>query len=115
MPKRRVAEPTAEYLGRRKPTNLSLDPDAIVRGEAYAIAHDVSLSQLVSQLLRGLPVSSAGSPAGSAVGGVKAQWPDVVTRLYGLARRGDDESERKSERAIDDYHDYLYRKYGGTP
>jgi hypothetical protein len=39
----------------------------------------------------------------------------VVTRLYGLARRGDDESERKSERAIDDYHDYLYRKYGGTP
>jgi hypothetical protein len=111
MPKRRVAEPTAEYLGRRKPTNLSLDPDAIVRGEAYAIAHDVSLSQLVSQLLRGLPVSSAGSPAGSAVGGVKAQWPDVVARLYGVARRGDDDSER----AIDDYHDYLHRKYGGTP
>ncbi|MEN9817266.1 MAG: hypothetical protein RLZ32_1146, partial [Gemmatimonadota bacterium] len=75
------------------------------------IAHDVSLSQLVSQLLRGLPVSSAGSPAGSAVGGAKAQWPDVVARLYGVARRGDDDSER----AIDDYHDYLYRKYGGTP
>jgi hypothetical protein len=111
MPKRRVAEPTAEYLGRRKPTNLSLDPDAIVRGEAYAIAHDVSLSQLVSQLLRGLPVSSAGSPAGSAVGGAKAQWPDVVARLYGVARRGDDDSEH----AIDDYHDYLHRKYGGTP
>jgi hypothetical protein len=111
MPKRRVAEPTAEYLGRRKPTNLSLDPDAIVRGEAYAIAHDVSLSQLVSQLLRGLPVSSAGSPAGSAVGGAKAQWPDMVARLYGVARRGDDDSER----AIDDYHDYLHRKYGGTP
>jgi hypothetical protein len=44
MPKRRFAEPTAEYLGRRKPTNLSLDPDAIVRGEAYAIANDVSIT-----------------------------------------------------------------------
>jgi hypothetical protein len=42
---------------------------------------------------------------------VKAQWPDVVARLYGVARRGDDDSER----AIDDYHDYLHRKYGGTP
>jgi hypothetical protein len=56
-------------------------------------------------------VSSAGSAAGSAVGGAKAQWPDVVARLYGVARRGDDDSER----AIDDYHDYLHRKYGGTP
>jgi hypothetical protein len=89
MPKRQVAEPTAEHMGRRKPTNLSLDPDAIVRGEAYAIAHDVSLSQLVNQLLRGLPASSAGSAAGSAVGGAKAHWPDPIARLYGVARRGD--------------------------
>lgn len=105
MTKRRVAEPTAEYVGRRKPTNLSLDTDAIVRGEAYAIANDVSLSQLVSQLLRGLPASSAGA----AIGAQTAEWPEAVARLYGVARQGDGDSTS----AIEDYHQYLYRKYGG--
>ena len=100
MPKRRVAEPTAEYVGRKKATNLSLTPEAIVRGEAYARAENASLSQLVSRLLEGLPDPDAPIDV--------SQLSEPVRRLYGIARG----AHATSEDAIDDYHRYLDRKYG---
>lgn len=41
---------------RRRPRNLSLTPDAIARGEIYSDARGTTLSAIVEQFLRGLPV-----------------------------------------------------------
>lgn len=42
----------------KRPKNLSLAPDAIARGEQYSARHDTSLSQLVGDFLRALPLES---------------------------------------------------------
>jgi hypothetical protein len=100
MPKRRVAEPTAQYAVRRKPTNLSLEAEAIVRGEAYARQHGVSLSALVNQLLRQLP-------PGRGVEGAPEEWPTAVARLYGSARG----VAATPDEAVALYRDHLARKH----
>jgi len=77
----------------RKPKNLSLAPDAIQRGELYSQIHGTSLSRLVSDFLRRLPLGD------QALG-----LSPAVLRLRGVA----------SSASPDDtaYHEHLSRKYG---
>ncbi len=78
----------------RKPKNLSLEPDAVARGERYGKLHGKNLSQLVNDFLRALPLGprAAGSLA------------PAVRRLRGVAAgaKTDREAHRK----------HLARKYG---
>jgi hypothetical protein len=105
MTKRRVAEPTAEYAVKRKPTNLSLEAEAIRRGEAHARSQGVSLSALVNRLLTKLP-----DPRIEA--GPNPEWSDAVKRWYHLGQSAPQEVYPTTEEAIADYHAYLDRKYG---
>lgn len=77
----------------RKPKNLSLEPDAIARGERYSQLHGTNLSRLVSDFLRALPL---GKPT-------QALSP-AVQRLRGVVARS------KVDRAT--YHEHLHAKYG---
>jgi hypothetical protein len=75
--------------------NLSLEPDAVKRGERYGRMHGTNLSRLVSDFLRALPVEPPDEQALSP----------VVRRLRGVAAGG------RTDRAL--YREHLYRKYGG--
>lgn len=77
------------------PKNLSLEPDAVARGKRYGRLHRKSLSRLVNDFLRALPLEA---PAGE-------ELAPVVRRLRGIAARG------KSDRRA--YRKHLLRKYGG--
>jgi hypothetical protein len=77
------------------PKNLSLEPDAIARGERYGRRHGKNLSQLVNDFLRALPLTSP--PA--------RDLSPLVRRLRGIAAGG------KTGRA--EYRKHLLRKYGG--
>lgn len=79
---------------RKAPKNLSLDPDAVARGERYSRRHGTSLSRLVDDFLRSLPMEAEGEPLAP-----------VVRRLRGAAAGG------KTDRAA--YRGHLVRKYGG--
>ncbi|MBA3894110.1 MAG: hypothetical protein H0X69_10510 [Gemmatimonadales bacterium] len=80
----------------RVPKNLSLEPEAIARGERYGERHGKNLSQLVNDLLHALPLErSAG-----------AELSPLVRRLLGVAAGAD--ADRESHR------DHLSRKYGAT-
>lgn len=102
MPKRRVAEPTAEYVGRKKATNLTLTAKAIARGERYAQAKNLSLSMLVNGLLEALPERLEECREGPDPG-----WTASVHELYGAARG----AAETPEEAIALYRDYLYQKH----
>jgi Family of unknown function (DUF6364) len=78
----------------KKAKNLSLEPDAVARGERYSRLHGTTLSRLVSDFLRSLPLE-----------GPDEQLSPAVQRLRGLAAGG------KADRAA--HRDHLYRKYGG--
>jgi hypothetical protein len=84
---------------RKKPTNLSLDPDALARGEQFGKRHGTSLSQLVTRFLFSLPAEA------DASGVPLAELTPAVRRLYGVA--AGDASNRASYRA------YLSEKYEG--
>lgn len=71
--------------------NLSLDPEAVQRGEKYSKRHSTSVSQLVSDFLSGLPAE-----------GDRAELAPAVKRLLGIARGGNETAYRK----------YLEKKYG---
>lgn len=75
----------------RQSKNLSLDPEAIRRGELYSELHQTSLSQLVSNFLASLPLNEppVTSPA--------------VGRLIGIAAGAG---------GIDEYHAHLIERYG---
>jgi hypothetical protein len=77
----------------KKSKNLSLDPDAVARGERYSRLHGTNLSRLVSDFLRLLPLGPPARPVSPA-----------VRRLRGIARGS------TADRAT--YHDHLHRKYG---
>jgi hypothetical protein len=82
----------------KRPTNLTLDPEAVARGERFGERQGTSLSQLVNRFLHALPERDPGLRA-----------PDLgpaVRRLYGVAARG--RAERKAYRA------HLVKKYGNT-
>jgi hypothetical protein len=77
----------------RRPKNLLLDPDAVARGERYSQRHGTSLSRLVGDFLRALPLAMNGESLTPA-----------VRRLWGVARGSD--ADRETYRA------HLVRKYG---
>lgn len=79
---------------KRRPRNLSLDPEAIARGERYSRSHATNLSRLVGDFLRSLPLKS---PYGDLA--------PVVQRLHGLAAGSRTGKEK--------YREHLQRKYGG--
>lgn len=71
--------------------NLSLDPNAVQRGEKYSRRHSTSVSQLVSDFLSGLPGEDD-----------RLEFAPTVKRLLGIARNGNENAYRK----------YLDKKYG---
>ncbi len=75
--------------------NLSLEPDAVKRGERYGRLHGTNLSRLVSDFLRGLPIEPPDEQGLSP----------VVRRLRGVAAGATTDRAR--------YREHLYRKYGG--
>lgn len=77
----------------KRPTNLSLDVDALERGKRYSRLHGTSLSKLVNDYLRSLPGDSELKPLSP-----------VVQRLSGIAAGG--------KVGREDYRRYLRRKYG---
>jgi len=106
--KRRVARPapdsTSEQRAVEKPvkkvkkaTNLTLDPEAVARGERFGQQHGTSLSQLVNSFLHGLPAPESEDEA-------LAHLTPAVRRLYGVAAGG--ATDREAHRA------YLLEKYG---
>ena len=78
---------------RKRPTNLSLDVDALERGERYSRLHGTSLSRLVNDYLRSLPGDAELPPLSP-----------VVQRLRGVAAG--------AKAGPDDYRRHLRRKYG---
>jgi hypothetical protein len=78
------------------PKNLSLEPEAIERGERYGERHGKNLSQLVNDLLHALPLERPGP----------AELSPLVRRLLGVAAGSDAD--------VDGYRDHLSRKYGAT-
>lgn len=74
--------------------NLSLDSEAIARGERYGRRHGKNLSQLVNDFLRGLPLESP----------PERTLSPVVRRLRGIAAG--------SKAGRDEYRKGRYRKYG---
>lgn len=81
----------------KRPTNLTLDPEAVARGERFGQRHGASLSQLVNGFLHSLP----GGESDEAL----ADLTPPVRRLYGLAAGGT--TDRAAHRA------HLLEKYGG--
>ena len=81
----------------KRPKNLTLDPEAVARGEHYGARHGASLSQLVSSFLYALPRDDG--PAS-----VRELSPSV-RRLYGVAAKATADRET--------YREHLAEKYGG--
>lgn len=77
----------------KRPRNLSLDAEAIERGERYSQTHGTNISRLVSDFLRSLPTDSRERPISP-----------LVLRLIGVGKK------RKNPDA--DYRSHLVRKYG---
>lgn len=77
----------------KKPRNLTLDDEAMARGERYSRKHGTSISRLVGDFLRSLPLEP--SPAALS---------PAVRRLLGVAA-GKDVDART-------YRSHLVRKYG---
>ena len=78
--------------------NLYLDPEIIEHGERYGRLHGTSLSRLVSDFLRSLPLRQP-----------RQEWSPTVQRLVGAGvPRG------RTTPSIDegDYRDHLVNKYG---
>lgn len=74
--------------------NLSLDPEAVRRGERYSELHRTNVSQLVSNFLSALPLDDEAR---------EKQLSPAVRRLLGIAAGRVDE---------EDYRRYLVDKYG---
>lgn len=70
--------------------NLTLDPEAVKKGERYSRKKGTSISQIVSDFLSGLPEES------------ESQLSPAVGRLLGIATGKADEVA---------YHKYLEKKY----
>lgn len=88
--------PTRQPRHAKKPTNLSLDVDAVARGERFAHERGTSLSTLVSEFLSALPDQAVQElDMGALVPSVR--------RLHGVAAGV---SGREA------YRDHLQAKYG---
>jgi hypothetical protein len=84
----------------KKATNLTLDPEAVARGERFSRLHGTSVSQLVTRFLYSLP-AAVDADTGLSL----ANLMPVVQRLYGVAAGG------TADRAT--YREYLFEKYRG--
>lgn len=73
--------------------NLSLDPDAVTRGERYSELHETNVSQLVNRFLSSLPVGDDSENG----------FSPAVSRLIGLA---------SDKNAVKRYRQHLDKKYG---
>ena len=73
--------------------NLSLDPEAVTRGERYSELHETNVSQLVNGFLSSLPVDDE----------AEHNLSPAVRRLLGIA---------SSENAVKRYRQHLVEKYG---
>jgi len=73
--------------------NLSLDPEAVSRGERYSELHGTNVSQLVNRFLTSLPLEDAS----------ELRLPPVVSRLLGIVSDKD---------AVKHYRQHLVEKYG---
>jgi hypothetical protein len=71
--------------------NLSLDREAVQRGERYSALHGTNLSQLVTNFLLSLPVSDEEPPLSP-----------TVRRLLGVG---------SGDVTLEDYHRHLEEKY----
>jgi len=80
--------------------NLSLEPEAIARGERYGRRHGKNLSQLVNDFLSGLPAGSL----------PESELSPLVRRLRGIAAGAG--SGRKAVSGRKEYRAHLHRKYG---
>lgn len=80
----------------KKATNLTLDPDAVARGERYGARHGRKLSQLVNGFLAALPALESDEAL--------ADLAPAVRRLYGVAAGGPADQ--------DAYRAHLSAKYG---
>jgi hypothetical protein len=80
----------------KKPTNLSLDPEAVARGERFAERHGTSLSRVVNRFLLSLPEINESE--------LLAQLTPTVRRFYGVAEGSS--ADRETYRA------HLRKKYG---
>jgi hypothetical protein len=83
---------TEEAMPKRS-KNLSLDPEAVRRGERYSELHSTNVSQLVSNFLSSLPLEEEEQ---------EERLSPAVRRLLGIA----------SEVGVDDYSRYLVDRYG---
>lgn len=72
--------------------NLSLDPDAVTRGERYSELHETNVSQLVNRFLSSLPVGDD----------TENSFSPAVKRLIGLA---------SDKNAVTRYRRHLDEKY----
>ncbi len=75
--------------------NLSLDPEAVRRGERYSEMHQTNVSQLVNNFLSSLPVDEDVA---------EAKLTPTVRRMLGVA---------EGARGEEEYHEHLIEKYGG--
>lgn len=73
--------------------NLSLDPEAVARGERYCKLRETNLSQLVNGFLSSLPLNN--NP--------ETRLTPVVSRLIGLV---------SDQNALEHYRQHLVEKYG---
>lgn len=87
---------------RKRPRNLSLRPEDIAHREAYGRRHGTTLSALVGDVLRALPLGR--KPA--------RELSPAVRRLYGVAAGAPTGVEGASS-AIDAWRERLHRKYDG--
>jgi hypothetical protein len=95
--RKKPSQPKRRGAGARqpkRPKNLSLDAEAVERGEEYGRRHGIALSRLVGEFLRALPLDAP-----------ERELLPAVRRLYGVAAAGRTTRE--------DYREHLYRKYGG--
>ena len=77
----------------KRAKNLLLDVDALEHAESFSRQHGTTVSRLVSDYLRSLPVVRS-----------EVELPPAVRRLYGLAAGGT--ADRQS------YREHLNAKYG---
>jgi hypothetical protein len=74
--------------------NLSLDPEAVRRGERFSELHQTNISQLVNNFLSNLPIESEDQ---------ERTFSPAVRRLLGIGSGSTD---------VEDFHRHLSEKYG---
>lgn len=96
----RAPAPTRVRKPPKRPTNLTLDPEAVARGERFSARHGTSLSQLVTRFLHALPADE-----GAEQPLAKRALTPPVRRLHGIVAGGGTDR--------DAYRARLVEKYGG--